>query len=548
MPNYLDEAGLTRFWNDIRSQIGHATDDQVYAWLNDHPEATTTVEDGAVTTDKLANGAVTNAKLANGAGYQCKVTYNQTTDLDTLLTPGVYTMQYSTQYGDVDPSFPDGWGVGTLVVFSNRAASIKYQMYVYHASGKIFTRYYTASNETFTAWSRDIPPEFTQEMAFTAPVADENYTGDQASNLDALTTPGIYVFTYNSSLGGAGMHSSWPSMPKTNPVSILIVSKGASTVIFQTLITMYYGFTYTRIKASGSWREWESDAIDKEISILFIGNSLTQDAISYVPWILRHFFPQIRFRFYIYYNGGYTLAQQLAQMQADDPCAIFSEIENNYSWVNTNNSVKMSDICSNYTFDLVCLQEYFNYKTEYTSTDIDTYNAIIDHINGLYSSEYHMLEYVTLFHAPKRGANMDSIYALTKQGISDILSQTMTTDCIPAGISIYDACHTSLNSLGDDGGLSPDGTHAQEGLPCVMQAFTTIMWLFDRMAVNKGIFGTNWRISSTQYNNMNVPGPNLGNGLIRGTAAQNALMQKVAIMAYNKGKGLVSKAHEAWLA
>lgn len=36
-------------------------------WLDDHPEATTTVEDGAVSTAKLADGSVTHAKLANNA-------------------------------------------------------------------------------------------------------------------------------------------------------------------------------------------------------------------------------------------------------------------------------------------------------------------------------------------------------------------------------------------------------------------------------------------------------------------------------------------------
>lgn len=40
----------------------------VDAWLAAHPEATTTVQDGAVSTAKLANGAVTDAKLAQTGG------------------------------------------------------------------------------------------------------------------------------------------------------------------------------------------------------------------------------------------------------------------------------------------------------------------------------------------------------------------------------------------------------------------------------------------------------------------------------------------------
>ena len=64
MPKYLDGAGLLRFWNNIKGSIGSASQEQVDAWLDEHPEATTTVQDGAITTAKLADGAVTDAKLA----------------------------------------------------------------------------------------------------------------------------------------------------------------------------------------------------------------------------------------------------------------------------------------------------------------------------------------------------------------------------------------------------------------------------------------------------------------------------------------------------
>ena len=50
---------------------GQRYDDEIAAtvrqWLDDHPEATTTVQDGAITTAKLADGAVTTQKVANGA-------------------------------------------------------------------------------------------------------------------------------------------------------------------------------------------------------------------------------------------------------------------------------------------------------------------------------------------------------------------------------------------------------------------------------------------------------------------------------------------------
>ena len=42
-------------------------------WLNNHPEATTTVQDGSISTAKLANGAVTRVKLADGAVSDAKL-------------------------------------------------------------------------------------------------------------------------------------------------------------------------------------------------------------------------------------------------------------------------------------------------------------------------------------------------------------------------------------------------------------------------------------------------------------------------------------------
>ena len=65
---YLDDSGVAT----LKTLIGQPTDTQVASavdtWLDEHPEATTTVQDGAVTTAKLADGAVTDAKLVQTGG------------------------------------------------------------------------------------------------------------------------------------------------------------------------------------------------------------------------------------------------------------------------------------------------------------------------------------------------------------------------------------------------------------------------------------------------------------------------------------------------
>lgn len=53
MAKYVNEANLQRFWDNIQGQIGSASQEQVDAWLDNHPEATTTVQDGSITDPKL---------------------------------------------------------------------------------------------------------------------------------------------------------------------------------------------------------------------------------------------------------------------------------------------------------------------------------------------------------------------------------------------------------------------------------------------------------------------------------------------------------------
>ena len=61
----LRSTGTGTEWVTPASPTSAQVDTAVQAWLNNHPEATTTVEDGAVTTDKFAPKAVTADKMAD---------------------------------------------------------------------------------------------------------------------------------------------------------------------------------------------------------------------------------------------------------------------------------------------------------------------------------------------------------------------------------------------------------------------------------------------------------------------------------------------------
>ena len=275
----------------------------------------------------------------------------------------------------------------------------------------------------------------------------------------------------------------------------------------------------------------------KSISILFVGNSLTQDGIAYLPYMLKNYYPEVDFKFYMWYIGGYTLEQQYDVFSSNGKANIFSVAENSQSWTNFNKSKTMASVLSTYKFDIVCMQEYFKLQKEDFITD---WNDCYDYIKSNYTGG-NDLEFISLFHAPMRGSSydVDQIYKRTEDGNTLILQTTDTKDMIPNGIAVYRALQTDLNTLGDKQQLSPDGVHTQEGLPCLLQTYVTLCWLFDRLGIDKSIYGHPMRMTTEIYKKISVPGANLGSGVITGTEEQNLLAQEIAINAYNEGKEFV---------
>ena len=181
------------------------------------------------------------------------------------------------------------------------------------------------------------------------------------------------------------------------------------------------------------------------------------------------------------------------------------------------------------------MQEYFNYKESYTNCNDwnNCRNYIVENYKG-----GNDLKFISLLHAPlrKEGYDVHTVYNRTKEGNALILRSTVAEDLIPFGIAVYNALKTDLNNLGDLKQLSPDGTHTQEGLPCLLQTYVALEWIFDRWEMDKTVLGHPMRMTNEIYKSISVPGANLGSGVVQGTDAQYKIAQEVAIAAYKEGK------------
>ena len=351
--------------------------------------------------------------------------------------------------------------------------------------------------------------------------------GGDFNDFTPSSTPYIINFGYN-----------YTNSPDSESGILYCYEDYSTNIIWQMFIPTKSKNLYLRRKINNTWENWSYELKEKEISILFVGNSLTQDGIAYLPYLLKTYYPEVKFRFYMLYNGGMTLGEQYEYFINDTVCDIFSSCENSVSWTNYNSEKKMSEILSTYTFDVVCMQEYFNYKTSYTESDLIDWNNCKEYITSHYTGR-NPLEFISLFHAPKR-SDATTIFNRTVEGNNLILQKTIAQDMIANGIAVYRALSTELVNLGDQGNLSNDGTHTQDGLPCLLQTYVTACWLLDKLGIEKSVYGCPMRMTTDIYNTLNVPGANIGTGIVTGTDAQNMLAQEVAIKAYKEGKYYVN--------
>lgn len=76
MTKYLDDSGLEHFFNNIKGLIHSPSYQQISTYLDQHPEATTTIQNGAVSAEKLGSQAVTTNKLGDLAVTSDKIREN----------------------------------------------------------------------------------------------------------------------------------------------------------------------------------------------------------------------------------------------------------------------------------------------------------------------------------------------------------------------------------------------------------------------------------------------------------------------------------------
>lgn len=271
------------------------------------------------------------------------------------------------------------------------------------------------------------------------------------------------------------------------------------------------------------------------IKALFIGNSVCQDHVAYLPWLLKNTFGNdINFEIYLAYKGGATIKQYVTEIiTGTTPLDIFSLAANTESWSNSSNFL-YADIWTLYgPFDLICFEGYFNHGTSSAGLVEDT-SYFMPFINDLKTRQTQPFKLGYLIHQTYTTTTHTEADAWARiiAGAEFAIQNTPVSILFPCGVVTK-----LVNGDIPQATLTNDDIHNQQGLPCIMGAYTLVEELTRYMGLPSVILNNPLRITSEIETALNIPGPN--GSLQVGTELQYSLCQDAAVNAVKYGDWLM---------
>lgn len=240
------------------------------------------------------------------------------------------------------------------------------------------------------------------------------------------------------------------------------------------------------------------------LRVLSIGNSFSLDALSYVPFIMKAAAPQIYLKLDIMYIGGgslnefYNALDSTTWAPVDDgtPTTFIHYWSHNAQPWDARLDVPMTNVITSHPWDVILLQQQSNASRDY-STYQPYLNQIIDWIDEKATWQHEYAWLITPSYPdnlPRLAPDTTSVQMFERiaQCVSQVQQDTGIQLLLPCGTAIQNARTTPLDSLGDLGHLF-DYLHLQEGIPCLIEAYTACAALLARYGLSDRVWtDTTW--------------------------------------------------------
>ena len=293
--------------------------------------------------------------------------------------------------------------------------------------------------------------------------------------------------------------------------------------------------------------QYEHRTSRRIIQLLSIGNSYSQDALAYVPFIMQNMDVDVDILIGMLVQGRSSLEMHVDNFEKETAAYVFYLYDGGSSWKNYGHKT-IQWALDNCNWDVVSLQQ-----SSHAAPAWEEYqpwcNKLINYVRGYVSYPVRFIWYQTPARSAQSnsGANWsdDTIYEYYKKTAANsqrILEETACEEVVPVGTAIQNARSiTRIKVLGDYannplntsglGYLTPyDGVHLQEGLPSQIAAYTFVQVLLDIYGYKENsIIGETTRITREWASGKSIPGPH---GDYIGSTDENCrIAQECAIMA-----------------
>lgn len=275
-------------------------------------------------------------------------------------------------------------------------------------------------------------------------------------------------------------------------------------------------------------KNFDSSKSEKKVKILCIGNSWTCDSFEYVGALLNEILADesVDIHIGVCYEGGASLQTHYNNLSSNNTYTFYEWTNSGDSWAKSTKAI--NTILALDSWDIVILQQVSsnagNYAT-YQPYLNDCLDLISERVSQTVKFGWNLVrERVT---APLTDF---ADISTTAQGL---LQKTLIQFIIPSGTATQNARTTSLDSLGTGGHLTYDGSHLQDGLPCLVEAYATTLSILSLFGFGgKGLNGSQFRPTQTWIDAHGMNGQ--ANGSSVGVTESNVVLaKKCATIAVN---------------
>lgn len=282
-------------------------------------------------------------------------------------------------------------------------------------------------------------------------------------------------------------------------------------------------------------RPLHSDGLVKRIKALFIGNSVSQDHVAYLPWLLKNMYgDDVDFKIFIAYKASATVKEYVENIITGNVnLDIFSVADNVEGWTNTRN-FPYADMWTLYNnFDLICFEGYFNHGSASAGLveDISYFMPFIEDLKSRQNKPFKLGYLMHQTYTTSTHTEADAWQRIVS-GAEYAIANTPVSILFPCGVVTK-----LVNGDIPQSTLTNDNTHNQQGLPCIMGAYVLMEELARYLGLKSKVLNNQLRITSAKETALNIPGQN---GTLQvGTDAQYSLCQDAAMKAVKYGDYLM---------